>query len=310
MTAPRTSSPPARGVTLADLAPTGYERVQLGYALVQWVAEREGLQVLHIKGPVVAAQFPGPDRQSVDIDVLASPSGAGLLSERLTALGWVQLHEHDEFGLGLHAAVLSHPGWGITMDLHHYFPGFYRPADEVFRVLWQRRSVVQIAGRACPCPDRVAHGLILLMHAARNLGSTKAEDDISRVLDAFSADDRAELISLARELGALAALDVVTPTGALTAAQSAQARYWRLHAMGAPGAVLWLGALGAEPTWHGRLQVLRGAVAPRLPPGQVQWHDRADFARHLAEHWSRGARQVPHIIRMLVDHDSARKDRR
>lgn len=184
-------------------------RVHLMHALLQKVADDNGIDILHVKGPAVhpALLQQGQDgplpRESTDADVLVRPKDAKRFLGLLRELG---LEQRSRFKTGSpfeHAATV----WSDTLgysDVHRFFPGIgVRPAV-AFQMLWRHRDAMQIGGWECTVPAEEDQRLILLLHAARS-GNPQHRDKV-RCWDEADAITRAGVRARAAELDANVAL--------------------------------------------------------------------------------------------------------
>jgi len=181
-------------------------RVQLTHAYIQAVADAEGIDVIHVKGPALQeALLPINDegeslpRMSTDADVLVRPGSANAFLDALKARG---AHHVHSFKLGSpfeHAATVWFDHLGYA-DVHRFFPGIGVPAERAFELMWADRQVACIANRPCVVPSKRMHRLIMLLHAARS-GAQSSPDKV-RLWDEASDEERAALRVLAHLLDA------------------------------------------------------------------------------------------------------------
>ena len=156
-------------------------RLELVHCLVQRAALLSGSRVLHIKG-VVAAQHLGlVGRRPVDVDVWTSPDEVGLLIRELERGGWVADDISPSARRYRHAAVLTHPVWGCSVDVHHRFPGIGLDPVPAFEEIWSARDELEVAGWRLAVPSTGGHALVVLLHAARGMGSLRARDDLRQL---------------------------------------------------------------------------------------------------------------------------------
>ena len=142
------------------------ESVALTSAAVQFIADRAGIRILHLKGPA-AAELLGFRRNSSDVDVLVHPHEWSRLVGVMEAAGFRADQGAALAGRG-HSVDLVSPYWGASVDIHHRFPGIGTAAAAAFEELWSRRVAVDLAGVPSPAPGRVAHALLVVLHAARS----------------------------------------------------------------------------------------------------------------------------------------------
>lgn len=215
------------------------EAVPLAHALVAAVADEAGIRVLFVKGPAAVAQGLRDPRVSVDVDALVDPRLRDDLGARLAELGWVDEHPYTSpTVLPMHSSTHRHASWICELDLHDRFPGFFADPQEVFEQLWSRRTTVEIAARAVPCPDVAGQALVLALHALRDphepAKAAELDDLVGRVRRTWEPAALDDLAGLAARLGAAdtaaAFLDAVgaPPTGRGTT-DAADLRAWELR---------------------------------------------------------------------------------
>ncbi|AAT89622.1 hypothetical protein Lxx18920 [Leifsonia xyli subsp. xyli str. CTCB07] len=111
--------------------------VPLAHALVREVAERNGIRILFVKGPVLAAQGLRAPRVSVDVDVWADPARFDDLIAALREFGWTRRAESRSWQLFItHSVTLVRSGWPCDIDVHDRFPGAFADPQLVFETLW------------------------------------------------------------------------------------------------------------------------------------------------------------------------------
>lgn len=284
------------------------QAVDLGHALVSRVAANAGADVLFIKGPISNLHNVRPKRGSTDVDVLVRPRSLALLVDSLGLIGW---HERPMFGgarvLALHSVTLINDEWPCDIDLHDRFPGLFADHEEVFEVLWQRRSEARIAAQFVPCTDPIASALIAGVHALRDPGSRRNVDELAylqqRLTNDFSPAERDGLFELARELRAQETLAPLLRSIGLTPLadlQPVERRQWELRTSDDPLAAGWVAELQqAGP--RGKLRIASSLLFPThqqmnaryeaRPSSAIQWA-WAYFRRLL-----RALRSVPRALR-------------
>lgn len=176
---------------LAEGAPTLPREVgiRLAHATIQAIADRYGVDVLHVKGPIVDATLRAAERDaalgdgsalpaaraSVDADVLVHPAQAKRLIEAMARHGWELAWDFDEGSLFAHAATLTHPHLP-HVDIHRLFPGIERDPASAFAILAGDARRIPIAEFPVAVPSDDAHRLILLLHAVRSFGAGGERD--------------------------------------------------------------------------------------------------------------------------------------
>lgn len=186
--------------------------VELLAAAVNDFAELHGIRILTIKGRVLADQGLRAVRGSSDVDVLVDPSAFERLWAILRSSGWTDRDRavlvdlpREGTVLAPHARTLEHPQWPCHLDLHRYYPGFLNPAQDVFDTLWEARTTIDLAHRACPVPGVADHWLIAALHATRSRDAGQLADLEERATPRLSTDlsDLAERAHLTGAAGPL-----------------------------------------------------------------------------------------------------------
>lgn len=183
--------------TLADL--TVWQRIQLGHAALQVIADRSGIDVLHLKGPALDPVLAPEPRNSTDADVWVRPSQVAAFVERLGRHGWQRKADFDEGSPFEHAATYWHPEWGYV-DVHRHFPGLPR-TEAAFDGLWRDRTTLPIAGHPCTVPSVLGQRLVLMLHAARK-DSPHAQRDLFLAWHQADEPTRTAVRELVERLGA------------------------------------------------------------------------------------------------------------
>lgn len=248
-TSPLTPSASAAGAMPGPVAQAEvpwHVRVEMCHHVVAHLADEAGVDALHIKGLALDPALRYRGRMGSDVDVLVRPSHVRELLRALRAAGFELLGRFETSSPFEHAATLHHPEWGYV-DLHRLFPGIALPPAEAFDILWDHRGEIELAGRACPVPDRAAQALILVLHAARSRPGGQAHQDLAHLWHHTTPDPWPEVRALARELDAEVALASVLdeasdPTRAreralweAVRAEGSRVEEWRARVAAAPG---------------------------------------------------------------------------
>ncbi|WOP20100.1 nucleotidyltransferase family protein [Raineyella sp. LH-20] len=268
-----------------------WQRIHLGHAALEVVAEDAGVDLLHLKGPALDPVLAPDPRYSTDADVLVRPSQLSVFLTALERCRWELVADFPEGSPFEHAATYRHPEWGLV-DVHRRFPGM-RGDEQAFDTLWRDRGATEIAGRMCPVPSVVAQRLVLILHAARK-DSPHAKFDMLRAWTEADEESRRAVEQLVRDLGA--EIGFAAATGRLEEYRGTPE--WRMWtAFTGHGSRLgewrarFLLARGWRAKWHilGRLvRVNKAHLALDLghPP------TRADVARAYGSRVVRGAREL------------------
>jgi hypothetical protein len=287
------------------------EAIELSTAWLEQQAQAHGIRSLILKGRALSDQGLREPHASSDVDVLIEPGRFEEFLGIMRDAGWTPLR--DSFATATfttHSTTLCRDGWPNSIDIHSEWPGFLRPSDEVFDLLWERRDSLNFAHRAADVPDRSSNLLMLALHSLRG---TSAEQRHKSELDGLlgldlTADERAEIASLASATGATAALRDVLPLLGIDAVVdpadllTAEYRLWRrklvqAHSRGRAG--LWLLELRRVP-WSQKALIMRHGIWPTDRDLLIEHPEVAD--RFFAKVWARvirlarGLGQLPRVI--------------
>ncbi len=286
------------------------EAVPLGYAVLARVADDVGVRVLGIKGPVLALQGLREPRSSADVDVWVEPAGLRTLTDALERLGWHDGGFYDTpVIVPMHSVNHRHPAWPCELDVHHYFPGFLADPSEVFDVLWERRTSVELAHRTIEVPDPTAHAAIAALHYLRDAGRGTRRGELAGLVERLRARPTpfaSDMARLAAETGAsepLAPLLTslgVTPTAA-TRPLVFSIDDWRLRTRAEVETGLsWVVGLSRTP-WRRRPAFLWRGVFLDARQFRVPGETRVPRGRELAvARWRRirrGVRALPAAVK-------------
>jgi hypothetical protein len=285
--------------------------IRFTHATIQVLAEANGIDLLHIKGPAVddrlLAVLPTDDppsgapgtvaRYSVDADVLVRPAHVDRLFEVMHGHGWTTAYHFADGSAFEHAATLTHPVLPQA-DVHRRFPGIGVDAATAFERLWAERHTALIAGTPCPVPSLTAQRLVLIVHAAR--GGALYHSDIQRSWAVATEEERAALQHLADELGAEVAL--AAGTGRLEEYRGAPGyELWRALSTREQSPVrIWVARVRSEPTLAGALRTAIRLILPN-PRRMHTTLGRRPTAREMARAYGQRARwglgEVAELVR-------------
>lgn len=210
----------SHGPSAATNAPDEHSSVVMPHAVavvllapaVQHVASAHGIRVLSIKGAILAEQGLRSPRRPSDVDVLVEPGRFDDLVALLRPMGW-----RDRDGkvlvplpvsgsaLAPHARTLEHARWPCQLDLHRYYPGFLRPAQDVFDRLWDGRITARIAHADCDVPSPMDHWLLAALHVLRSGDRAQLRELEAAAAEVLRGREQ-DLLTRAGELGALGPL--------------------------------------------------------------------------------------------------------
>lgn len=273
--------------------------------MVARVAEDAGVRALVIKGPRSHHLGLRPARPVLDVDVLIEPRGFPTFRAMMVKLGWrmapvsvgAQIME-------LHSVQFRHPQWPMEVDAHHHFPGFFRPAQEVFDRLWNERACWAVGKTPVPVPSVAGAILIEALHLLRD---ARTPADRIEFLIARSRAETSSVTRLAISTGAQVALSPflrelgVTDLPDLPSTSENLEKSWKLRTVS--GHIEVVPALYelSRTRWRDRPKVVRRLVW--LPAWDVmaqspdlQGH-RFGTVRAQCRRWLRAARAMPKAYR-------------
>ncbi len=249
--------------------------VLLAHACLQVLADDQGVDLLHIKGPAVdeslldrrTVQDPethqdvevSVPRHSVDADVLVRPSQVDRLFKALSQHGWRMAYDFADGSAFEHASTWQHRALE-HVDVHRQFPGIGLDPEKAFDALWAERHHTTLAGHLCPVPDVTAQRLILLLHAAR--GGHLQDPDILNAWTRATGEQRGAVEALAQKLDARVAL--AAASGRLEEHRdSREYDLWKVLSTRDPSlSRLWFARVKAQPTAAGSIRMGVKLVVP------------------------------------------------
>jgi hypothetical protein len=264
------------------------------HAALQVLAEDNGVDLLHIKGPAVdetlldrlntdaetgrAVVQPVP-RSSVDADVLVRPSHLDVLLDALRRHGWSMKYRFEDGSPFEHAATMEHP-FLAPVDLHRRFPGIGLLPEAAFERLWVDRHAAPVAGYPCTVPSISAQRLLLLLAAAR--GVVAGNSDVRRSWLEATDDERRSVEALAVDLRAQVAL--AAASGRLDEFRdSREHALWAALSRGEASMLkLWAARVRAAPDLREALRTAVKLVLPN-PHRLAQALGRPPTRRELAD---------------------------
>ena len=198
-----------------EVPPTGASvplevRIGFAHASVQWIADRCGADLLHVKGAALDPTLV-PGRSYSDADVLARPGQVRRLLDELHGHGWVLINSFAYGSSFEHSATLRHKDFGL-LDLHRIYPGTGPTPEAAFDELWRDHAVVTLGGVPCAVPSRDAQAALLLLHAARGGADPKAALDVAAVWTSADDGQRTRIRAWVDRLDAGLGFSVITGT--------------------------------------------------------------------------------------------------
>lgn len=236
------------------------EAVALCAAWADRFAKQHGCRALVVKGSILESQGLRGPHESIDVDLLVDPAQFTSFAEALADAGWQPMAASTSAGImAKHAVTVLHEKWPISIDVHHYFPGFLAEPQTVFDALWERRTTAVVASVEVNTLDPASHAALAALHYLRS----PAPGIITNMLDPLADKARTvlgpdglnDLTQIAGHTGAAHTLALfLEKTGAAPATDDpalAEAyREWELRTQAAPSAS-WFVDLGRQPlhTW-------------------------------------------------------------
>jgi hypothetical protein len=281
---------------LTDLAPVTQTPVQVclefAHAALQHIADRAGVDLLHIKGrandPTIA-EVVGPGS---DADVLIRPAHVERLLQQLPPHGWRQ-YSGFEWGSPFgHAATYIHDSWGFG-DLHRLFPGIGLRADDAFNRLWACRSTTLLAGVPCFVPSLTGQTMIMVLNAARAGPESPRSSRVRLAWERLPASSRDEVWSLVVDLRAEVAFSA--GLGEMTPFRGRREYLlWKVISQGGTRLEEWVARVWAAPSLGAAVHV--AARAPRVNTEHLAIRlghrpSRADVTKEFLLRPYRGARE-------------------
>ncbi len=273
-------------------------RIGFAHASVQWIADRCGADLLHVKGAALDPTLV-PGRGYSDADVLARPAHVRRLLDELPRHGWELINTFVYGSSFEHSATLRHQDFGL-LDLHRIYPGTGPTPERAFDTLWSQRTTKVLGGIDCPVPSRDAQAVVLLLHAARGGSDAKAANDVEWLWT--SADDAARdrVLDWVGRLDAGLAFSVIT--GTLDEHRDDPAYdLWRVAARGGTRMEEWRARVRAARGLRAKLTVASRSVLVNVEHLTIVRGRPVSRAEIVAEFFGRPARglreQVSRVAR-------------
>lgn len=267
-------------------------RLRFGHAAVQHLADRLGVDLLHIKGAAADPSLRPGGYSGSDVDVLVRPAHVARLDRAMRQHGW-RLYSTFEFGSPFgHAQTYLHDSWGY-IDIHRFFPGIRAQPERAFDRLWADRHEVEIAGIGCQVPSVPAQAVLLVLNAARS--NLRTKPDVRTAWREAPEEQRAAMEALVADLDARVAF--AAATGALEHYRGERDyALWKIVSEGGSRSAEWWARVRAAPTIGAAARVVARAplvnvdhLAHRLgrPPtrGEIVGEFFRRPARAVREAW-------------------------
>jgi hypothetical protein len=287
--------------------------IRFAHASLQVLADDNGIDLLHIKGPAVDeslldVEVTDPSdvldpvravvpRLSIDADVLVRPSHVDTLFDVMHRHGWTMKYRFEDGSAFEHAATMEHP-FLAPVDVHRRFPGVGLEPEPAFQAMWDERQSTLLGGYPCTVPSVTAQRLILLLHAAR--GAVAGHPDIRRCWEDASVDQRDEVDALAARLQA--AVGLAAGTGRLEAHRaSPDYELWRALSTGQGSVIrMWAARVRAAPTRRDAVRTGVRLLVPnthRLEASLGRPPTRGEVAAAYVHRLRWGVREVGRAVR-------------
>jgi hypothetical protein len=265
-------------------------RLRFGRAAVQVVADRLGVEILHIKGDAVDPSL-REHQTGTDVDILVRPADVARLDAAIRREGW-QLYSSFAYGSPFgHAQTYLHESWGY-LDLHRWFPGIRIDPGSAFDVLDRNGTVIDEVGIGCRVPGVDAQAVLLILNAARAAGHRKGE--VAAIWEQASPEDRQRYLRLADELDARVAL--AAATGDLERYRGRREyALWKSISEGGSRAAEWWGRIRAASSAREAAGLL--IQAPRVNVEQLRYELGREPTRRdvFGEFWRRQGRAIAEV---------------
>lgn len=142
---------------------------ELVYALIAKLADRAGVEMLFIKGPMLKKQGLREREHSGDVDVWVRKRDSFRLVDELCEWSW-QPPENSALNVEpfAHSWTLSPPPhWGCEIDVHYRFPGIGIGPESAFELIASRAESVRFGSTNTKVPAVAEHAVINALHLAR-----------------------------------------------------------------------------------------------------------------------------------------------
>ncbi|GGH63012.1 nucleotidyltransferase family protein [Rothia aerolata] len=233
-------------------------RIRLSHAYFQNLANKNSIDLLHIKGYAFGTDTYREKRKSSDVDILVRPAHVARLMYLLQADGWRILTHFETGSIFEHAATLYHPSWGLA-DVHRYFPGIgYFDRALAFDKLWSTRRTKDIAHFPCDVPSVVDARVIVVVHGARSFAPK--HPDVEHLQRSLKPADWQQMRQRAEELDCMVAFD--TALGNIEHhANHPHYLLWKSVSTRMPSYVQWKARLSLEEKLSEKLRILHQIIS-------------------------------------------------
>lgn len=281
----------------------------LAHARAAHLARTHGIRLLSIKGPVADHYRLRPPRSAADADVWVEPARFEDFARVLEAEGWhTRVARGAPTVLQPHSRTYIHDEWGCDIDLHHAFPGFFAPADQVFELLWSGRYQLHVGNFTVMTPSWAGAAMIAALRGLRNLRDPRHLREYELIVEALQSEGRErreafyELARFGESTWALRGLLESTGLGSADYLGNREQRdAWEARrTYGHLGIVVWWKYVMALP-WHRRPVGLAKAIW--VPRAEIPRNDRSQISSHAeawryqTARWRRGVQALSQYLR-------------
>ena len=177
--------------------------------------------------------------------------------------------------------------WGY-LDLHRHNPGIPRDG---FDRMWETRTEALIGGFRCAVPDLPTQRLILILHVARSLPSSRGRRDLERAWYTASASEQDEVRATVAALDAQLGFDVAF--GRIDEHRDDPAyQLWKVESEGGTRISEWRARVRAAETVVEKLRLLVLMPLVNVEHLTNMWGRPPTRGEVVREFWARPARGV------------------
>jgi hypothetical protein len=270
-------------------------RLTFGRAALQVVADRAGVDVLHLKGNAVDESLRTPGATGTDVDILVRPSQVGALDSAIRRHGW-ELYTSFQGGSPFgHAQTYMHGEWGY-LDVHRRFPGIGLDDEAAFCRLWEDREIARFCGTSCAVPSVPAQALVLMLNAARagRLGG----EDTRRAWHEASSDLRRQVLQQVELFHAALAFDAAR--GELERHRGEREyRLWKVVSLGGGRVEEWWARVLAAPSFRAKCRLVGRSMLVNVAHLAHRLGHAPSRSEVIVEFFARPARGVNELLSSL-----------
>lgn len=161
----------SRGETMPEMTvvPPVLESVEheLVYSLIAGLCDRNSIEYVFVKGPIQHQYGLRERKHSADVDVWIDPSRIQEFVSIIEQWGWnadTERWVHSHFN---HSITLNASTWGCQIDVHRYFPGSTRSAQQAFATVLEWRTTEKYAAVDVSVLSKPAAAVLYALHGIR-----------------------------------------------------------------------------------------------------------------------------------------------